>query len=128
MTLGARADNLTEYVQDRVGSYYLGTVTYDANGYELRTVAGPYASQYDDEVVAHLVDLLRDHHAVGDDESYPDIPAGKLQTAIYVLEHAIVLHYMPSSDEGIAVAIDPEAGRNLFQFVMETREQLQATA
>lgn len=111
MTLRDRAASLTAFVEDRAGDLFLGTVTYTASGHDLVSVADHVREAYDDETVGTLVNLLRDHHAVSTDVQYPTIPAGELQTAVYVLESAIVLHYKLGDTDGVAVALDQAPDR-----------------
>lgn len=91
LALRDRAASLTAFVEDRAGDLFLGTALYTASGHDLVSVADHVQAAYDAETVGTLVNLLRDHHAVSTDVQYPTIPAGELQTAVYVLESAIVL-------------------------------------
>lgn len=125
MTLRERARRLSAFVQDRAGDFYQGALIYNETEYELIDTDPEIRTQYSDEDIAALITLLRDHHEADVANRPDDIPAGDLQTSIYVLEAAIVMHYMVSRTRGAAIALDPEAGRNLFAFITETRGYLE---
>lgn len=125
MTLRERARRLSAFVQDRAGDFYQGALIYSESDYELIDTDPAVRAQYSDDDITAIIALLRDHHEA-DVRNRPDeIPAGNLQTSIYVLEAAIVMHYMVSQTRGAAIALDPEAGRDLFRFISETRSYLE---
>lgn len=117
------AKSMVEFLRQDAGPYLRSAFHYDAEEYELLYIRDDVDEQYTDEELQRVVDDWRAKKWDGD-EYERLLSVGNLHCTVRLFDEAIIFHFAQGPRVGTVVTLDPQAGRDLVEFVTECLRQL----
>ncbi|AEN07069.1 hypothetical protein Halar_3472 [halophilic archaeon DL31] len=115
------AEQLTEYVYDRVGDGLRTVVIIKGDNHEIKYLNDDLQQGYTKEAYTEVVDTFR----LKDPFLSPGLagkPVGERRALIHYHENACVIQLPYSESETILLSVSREAGQNLIEFIESCRE------
>ncbi|WP_335998526.1 DUF7522 family protein [Halorientalis halophila] len=116
------ANELVEFLDDRAGEYLRGAVHYSESDYEVLYLRDDVNERYTDETLAELFEYYREQNRAREREKPFDL--GNDHCTVDFYDEAILFHFTQGDDVGTVITLDPGAGRDVNQFIVECLEQL----
>jgi transcription initiation factor IIE alpha subunit len=116
-----RAEDLTDFLKERVGEYLRGVGFYDADEYEVLYVRQDLRRESLKEDIDRMMDRLRQETRPKENRAFP---FGELDGTVRSFEEAVVMHFPLPQEHGAVVTLDPEAARQLNDFMRECVQRL----
>lgn len=107
---------LLDHVERRAGDYFRGLATYEDHDVTLRASRPDLDSE---EMRDRAMELRL---AVRPQESFKSTDTlGKARAIVQIRDHAVILHFPIDDTRGYLIGLEPEAARDLNEFIEECR-------
>ena len=116
------ANRLVEFLQTRADDYLRGAVHYSADDYETLYMRADVDDLYSPENMEELFRYFR--HKNRDQNRKEPFDLGNDHCTVDFYDDAILFHFTQGEEVGTVITLDPEAGRDIVQFITECIELL----
>lgn len=111
------ANRLVEFLQTRAADYLRGAVHYSADDYESLYMRPDVDDLYSAEKMEELFRYYRRKNREQNSDEPFDL--GNNHCTVDFYDDAILFHFTQGEEVGTVITLDPEAGRDIIQFITE---------
>jgi hypothetical protein len=116
---GGQTDSIVEFFESEAEDSLRVVVSYDENTHDFRYIRNDIQNEYTKREFNKHVDTFRDTENV-DQSLESALSVGKHHCSIHLFDEMILFNFTQGDKMGTVVSLDPQAGRDLLQFVTQS--------
>lgn len=116
------ANDFVAFLKEEAGEYLRSVIYFDGTDHELAYVRDDVREEYSDRDHERVVESLLAETAARNEEEELYVH-GQLNCIVRSFEHAVELHFPKGTYSGTAVALDPDAARDLSGLIASVIER-----
>ncbi|WP_336036824.1 DUF7522 family protein [Halobacterium yunchengense] len=116
------ADELVAFLQGEAGEYLRGAVYYSPTDHEVLYLRDDLEDRYGDAELAELFAYYRDQNRKA--AAVEPFDLGTDHCTVHFYDEAILFHFVQPGPSGTVITLEPEAGRDVVQFITRCLKQL----
>lgn len=118
--MSASGDEIVEFLQSLAGEYLRGVLAYDEDGFDAVYVREDVMQdRAGDESLPEDLPIIHDL-ALAEERLPAEVSAfGRYHATVRVFDRAVLIQLVAGENRGYGISLDPEAARQLNQFVQQ---------
>ena len=112
---------LLSYLEETASAYHRGTVSYDGNSSNILYLRDDIREERLQSQIDRMLRRLRPESSPEEEQSFL---FGELHSTVRVFDEALIMHFPLGNDEGVIVALEPDAARSMNSFIRECHQQI----